>query len=132
VQLRWCEYDRETEWRIGNGTINANEVSGLASETIDLIVQRLAEMSQPERIILFGSYARGEQRPGSDRDLFVILPQVENHFSEMIRLRGVLRDIRMPIDVLVYSEADVAARGSWTGTTPNEALTGGRVLYASG
>lgn len=101
------------------------------SETIDLIVRLLVEAACPQKIILFGSYARGEEKSDSDLDLVVILPSVDNHFSEMLRLRHALVDLRMPIDVLVYSEEDVRTRGTWPGTALHEALHAGRVVYAN-
>jgi predicted nucleotidyltransferase len=102
------------------------------SEFIDRAVRLLVEAASPQKIILFGSVARGEQSRDSDLDFVVILPFVSNYFSEMVRLRRALKDIRMPIDVLVYSEDDVRVRGSWPGTALHEALQTGRVLYANG
>ena len=44
----------------------------LDHQTLDDIIQRLVEVAQPEKIILFGSAARGEMGPNSDVDLLVI------------------------------------------------------------
>ena len=41
-------------------------------EMLDEIVRRIVEVAQPERIVLFGSAARGEMGPNSDLDLLVI------------------------------------------------------------
>jgi len=82
-------------------TSDANGNTRPTSETIDRAVRLLVEAVHPQVIILFGSYARGDETPDSDVDLVVILPFVDNHFSEMIWLRRTLRAIRMPIDVLV-------------------------------
>lgn len=112
-----------------------NHADGLkhsTSETIDLAVRLLVEAAHPQKIILFGSYARGDETPDSDLDLVVILPSVDNQFSEMIRLRRTLREIRMPIDVLVYTAEDVRTRGTWPGTALHEALHCGRVVYTNG
>jgi predicted nucleotidyltransferase len=109
-----------------------NGVTRSDPEVIRLAVQRLVEAARPRKIILFGSFARGEQNPDSDLDFVVVLPSVDNHFREMVRLRRVLKDIRIPIDVLVYSEEEVRTRGDWSGTALHEALHSGRVLYASG
>lgn len=46
--------------------------SNLAASLTDTIVQRLLEVSQPDRIILFGSAATGQLTPDSDIDLLVL------------------------------------------------------------
>ncbi len=44
----------------------------LSQETLEEILRRIVRVAQPERIILFGSAARGQMRPHSDVDLLVI------------------------------------------------------------
>ena len=87
------------------------------------------QAAQPERILLFGSYARGEAREDSDLDLLVIEPEVRDRAAEMVRLRRVLRPLRIPVDVLVYSHADVAHWGDQPGSTLYWALQEGQVVY---
>lgn len=55
------------------------------------------------KVILFGSHARGDARPGSDIDFLVVEPVLKSRYEEMIRLRQVLRPLRVPVDVLVVS-----------------------------
>jgi predicted nucleotidyltransferase len=73
-------------------TNHANGITRPTSETIDRAVRLLVEAVHPQKIILFGSFARGDETPDSDVDLVVILPSVDNHFSEMVRLRRTLRE----------------------------------------
>ncbi len=96
---------------------------------IDRAARRLAETAgSPVRVILFGSHARNEARPGSDLDFLVIEPNVPDRHAEMVRLRSALHDMRRPIDVLVYSDAQVEEWGEAPGTALHTALTEGRVL----
>ena len=44
----------------------------VSQEVLDKIIQRIVEIAQPERIILFGSAAREEMGPHSDVDLLVV------------------------------------------------------------
>ena len=44
----------------------------LDQETLDDIIQRIVEVAQPERIVLFGSAARGGMTRNSDVDLLII------------------------------------------------------------
>jgi predicted nucleotidyltransferase len=98
-------------------------------ETIETAARLLVEAAHPEKIILFGSYARGDFTKDSDLDLLVILPGSVNQAEEMVRLRMVLRDIPMPIDVIVYCRDEVERRRHLRGTMLYHALREGRVLH---
>jgi len=52
-----------------------------AQAAIDEIVDRIAARFSPERIILFGSHARGDAREGSDLDVMVFFREVDNPAS---------------------------------------------------
>ena len=99
------------------------------AETIETAARLLVEAAHPEKIILFGSYARGDFTKHSDLDLLVILPGSVNQAEEMVRLRMVLRDIPMAIDMVVYSRDQVEERRHLRGTMLYHALYEGKVLY---
>ena len=82
-----------------------------------------------EQILVFGSHAREQAGQDSDLDLLVIEPTVENRAREMVRLRRALRPLRLPVDVLVYSRAEVDRWGGQPGTALYWALREGRVVY---
>lgn len=101
----------------------------VSPDVIEDAGRRLADAAgSPVRVILFGSHARGEAGPRSDVDFVVIEPRVASRHAEMVRLRRVLRGLRTPIDVLVYSDAQVAEWGDVPGTLLHAALKEGRVL----
>jgi predicted nucleotidyltransferase len=101
----------------------------ISEQTIQQAVARLVAAASPNRVILFGSYARGDATEDSDLDLMVIEPQLEDKFGEMVRLRQVLRPLRIPVDVLVYSQDYVNEWGHLPGTALYWALHEGRVLH---
>jgi predicted nucleotidyltransferase len=68
------------------------------------IVNRLRGLD-PERIILFGSYARGDFHEGSDIDL-VVIRETQERFLDRIGSALELIDSRMPVDVIVYTPAE--------------------------
>lgn len=103
--------------------------SAMTPSKLQPAVQTLVEAANPVRIILFGSHARGDARDDSDVDLLVIEERVEDRAKEMVRLRRALRPLRIPVDVLVYSTADVARWGDQPGSALYWALREGRVVY---
>ena len=59
-------------------------------QTLQEIVRLVVTAARPSRLILFGSYGRGDADAASDLDILVIQPQVDNQYEEMIRLHKTL------------------------------------------
>ena len=55
---------------------------------------------EPEKIILFGSYAYGNPDQNSDLDICVVEKAYENKILEKRKIRELLRDIHVPKDIL--------------------------------
>lgn len=98
-------------------------------EKIDAAVRILAEAAAPARIILFGSHGRGDAGEDSDLDFLVIEPQVEDRAREMVRLRRLLRPLRIPADILVFSAEEVARWGDQPGSVLYWALREGTLVH---
>ena len=60
---------------------------------IDRMVQRIVKKFHPERIILFGSHARGQAGPDSDVDLLVVMPMDGCKRDKRLEIRRALRDV---------------------------------------
>jgi predicted nucleotidyltransferase len=86
-------------------------------------------VAQPDRIILFGSQARGDAREGSDVDVLVVLPQTTSAHEEMVRLDRVLSELDVPIDAIVASAEEFAKWSEAPSTTLYWAKREGEVLY---
>jgi uncharacterized protein len=93
--------------------------------------RRLLAAAPDARVILFGSAVRGDMNQDSDLDFVVVEREVDDRHAEQIRLRRELRPLGIPVDVLVYSEAQVQEWGQVYGTVLHTALTEGRVLAAA-
>jgi len=100
-----------------------------SAEIIEEIRVRISRAAPPDsRVILFGSRARGEADDGSDFDVLVIEPEVEDSAGEAVRLRRELRDVLAPIDVVVVDRELARRRAAVRGTMVERALREGRVL----
>lgn len=98
-------------------------------ELIERAAKALAEAAGADsKVILFGSYARGEQRHDSDLDFLVIEPEVEDRFGESVRLARLVGELGVPADVMVASEAHVREWGGLSGTMIHDALAEGRIV----
>lgn len=104
---------------------NSNVAAGL----VDTIVQRLLEVSQPDRIILFGSAARGQMTPDSDIDLLVLEASPVQPRRQIIRLRNALRGLGYPFDVMVMATGRFEETKDVIGGLAYPANKYGRVIY---
>ncbi len=105
----------------------------MTEATIQRITTRIVERFRPVRIVLFGSYARGEADENSDLDLLVVLdsPPPRGRRSAPI-VRFLAEQFTLPIDVVVRSRESVERYGNTAGTLVAEALREGVVLYERG
>lgn len=101
----------------------------IKKDKIKKAVGILREAAHPKRIILFGSYARGDAREDSDIDFLVVERKVADYRMEMVRLRRVLRPLRIPVDIIVATEDQIADWGKLPGTALYHAMKEGEVLY---
>jgi predicted nucleotidyltransferase len=83
----------------------------ISPEQIEAAVAILVREAEPEKVILFGSYARGEATADSDLDLLVVEKEVRHPHAEMARLRRALSPLRIPVDVLVTDQERLSS--SW-------------------
>ncbi len=80
------------------------------------VVARYIRAFAPERIVLFGSYAKGTNHPGSDVDLLVVAHIEENRAFHLRRARQLAADCFPPVDAVLCTPEDVA--GAPTATSP--------------
>ena len=79
----------------------------ITPELIDYIVERIVREIQPEKIILYGSSARGDFRKDSDLDLFIIKDGEESSRMLGRKIRSLFRGRRFSLDVRVRNPLEV-------------------------
>ena len=104
--------------------------SGIPQATVRNVVETIAERFKPDKIVVFGSCARGEAGPDSDLDLLVIMKSNLPRYKRATPMRLLFNPTPCPMDILVFTPREVRR---WNGTTNHivtEALEKGVVAYA--
>lgn len=100
-----------------------------ADEKIQEMMDRIVKRFDPEKMILFGSHARGEAGPDSDVDLLVVMPVAGSKRDKMFEIGMALHDIPLPKDIIVTTPEDFEWRKEIVGTIERPAAREGMVLY---
>ena len=95
---------------------------------LDEIVWRIVAVAQPEKIILFGSAARGEMGPHSDVDLLVVKANVHRRrLAQAIYLQMI--GVGLGVDAIVVTPEDLERYRHAPGSVIAPALREGQVIY---
>ena len=102
----------------------------IPQKAIDEVVRQIAEKFHPQKIILFGSYARGKPRPESDVDLLVVMDTPMREVEQAIQICQQIQ-YRFGLDLIVRKPQRLAERlkmGDWF---LRDILEEGKVVYES-
>ena len=106
----------------------APDLANITQSTLDDIVRRIVEVAQPEKIILFGSAARGEMGPHSDLDLLVIKSGADRReLSD--RIIRALYGVNAAVDLVVATPEDIKRYKDSHALVYKPAIREGLVLY---
>ena len=106
----------------------APELANVEQSTLDEIVRRIVEVAQPEKIILFGSAARGEMGPHSDLD-FLIIKSGADHWGLSRRIRRALWGVKAAVDLVIATPEDIERYKDSHALVYKPALREGTVMY---
>jgi predicted nucleotidyltransferase len=98
-------------------------------EIIGRMVKTIADRFHPEKIILFGSYAKGVPNRDSDVDLLVVMRVEGSKRSKAAEIDLELADRTIPLDVIVVTPDEIEKFGNTVGGFLYPALRDGMVLY---
>jgi predicted nucleotidyltransferase len=81
-------------------------------ENLKTISARLKSEYRADKVILYGSYARGDATEDSDIDLLIIAPTKERFYERMATVRRLIRDLRrgIPVAPLVLTMEEIENR----------------------
>lgn len=100
---------------------------------IDEVVDIIAREATPEQIILFGSHAKGGATDESDVDLLVVesgeFGAGRSRRKELARLSKAIARFQFPIDILLYSTAEVERWKHSLNNVVAHAIREGKVVY---
>jgi predicted nucleotidyltransferase len=96
---------------------------------VEEVVRRIVAGFSPDRIVVFGSHARGEQTRESDLDLLVVMPVTGSRRKQAAAIELALVGVDMPTDVIVATPDEVARLQGVPGSIIKPALQEGRVVY---
>jgi len=88
----------------------------IPQEKINEVVERIVKNVQPEKVILFGSYAYGEPDEDSDLDILVIKESVLPRHERVKEIKKYLQGIKIPVDLIVYTTKEI---DEWRGVLHN-------------
>jgi uncharacterized protein len=95
------------------------------------LVERLVKVYDPERILLYGSYAYGRPHKGSDIDLLIVKDTKERPIDRRVAVRRIVSDLRrkVPFSPLVVTPQELSHQISAGDDFLKEITTTGKVLY---
>ncbi len=101
----------------------------IARHAINDVVKRIANKFDPERIILFGSYAYGKPHPYSDVDLLVVMETQERPLAKQLEISRALSPHPFGMDILVRAPKQLKERIAMGDYFLREIVTRGKVVY---
>lgn len=105
-------------------------LSAQAEQWLPVMKRRIVRGFHPERIILFGSQARGEARPDSDVDVIVVMAEAPDPRAIARDINAALRGIPLSTDVLVTTPEQLVEDADLIGTVFRPAVREGVTIYA--
>jgi predicted nucleotidyltransferase len=100
-----------------------------ANALLERVVERVRSVADPDRIVLFGSAARGTVGPDSDVDLLVIKRGLVDRSGLAARLYVSFIGLGVPVDIVLATPEEVEYARTRVGSVIGPAIQSGRDLY---
>lgn len=96
---------------------------------LKIVTKRIVANYDPEKIVLFGSYAWGKPNKNSDMDIFIV-KKTKNPYQVARKIDGEIFPRPFPMDIIVYDPQKVAERLKLGDFFITDVFTKGKILYA--
>ena len=104
-------------------------IQNVINKHIQQMVERIVTQFHPEKIILFGSHARGNGTADSDVDLLVVMSVNGSKRRQAVAIDLSLEGIPLPADIIVTTPEELGMYRDTIGSIIREAVHEGKVLY---
>jgi predicted nucleotidyltransferase len=110
--------------------IKFTKVGKVDEELLKEIVKRIVNAVNPLKIILFGSYAYGVPKKGSDLDILVVVDNIKDSKRELrLKIRKALREFLIGKDIIVLSAQELENWENIPYTFISSIVRKGKILY---
>lgn len=107
-----------------NGGLNL-----ITERQVSDLVRLLVENVKPEKIILFGSYAKGNPGSDSDLDIAIIKDSSLPTYKRCSEIRKHLRGLKFPVDIFVFTKEEFKSWGKVKPSLIHDIIQTGKLLY---
>lgn len=108
-----------------------NHKKTVAERTLKKIIRRIVKVAKPEKIIMFGSAAKGQMGPNSDVDLLVIKRGKFHRGRLTDRIYMNMHGVGQAVDVIVVTPEDIERYKDCFALVIYPAVREGKVVYAA-
>ena len=109
--------------------LNLDKHSRISMRAIRSVARRITDKFQPEKVILFGSYAYGKPKPESDVDLLVVMDTPLRARQQRLDISRALSPRPFPLNVIIHTPRQLEERIAMGDPFLLEITTRGKVLY---
>lgn len=102
---------------------------GFRIELVEDVVNRIVDVFSPERIIIFGSVARGTYTDESDVDLLIVMDSDMDPHETAVAVRRAVRDIHVGKDIIVLTPEQFKEQSEDPWDFTHEIVRTGKVVY---
>ena len=107
-------------------------MTALDEKLIQEIIGRILRITNPDKVILFGSSVTENMTPDSDIDLLVVAKSARNTREASVQINDALRGLGFPFDVIVMASERFDELKNIVGTIAYPANKYGKVIYDAG